>query len=92
MLFADRSISLFLADRCLLEKPEPLLERGSVRSPGCGPRPSYNDPYHLARRLPIKIVPRTNLVLLGNRLGKRQLKLARNFRHNDKYSKDSILV
>jgi hypothetical protein len=83
MVLAECSVSLFLADRCLLEKPEPLLERGSVRSPGRGPRPFHNDPYHLARRLPIKIVPRTNLVLVGNCLRKRQLKLARNFCHGN---------
>src|SRR5450755_563963 len=92
MLLAECSVALFLADRCLLEKPEPLLERGSVRSPGCGPRPFYNDPYHLACRLPIKIVPRLNLVLIGNRLRQGKLQLTRDFRHTNKYSKDFILV
>jgi hypothetical protein len=81
MLLAECSVSLFLAGRRLLEKREPLLDRGSVRSPGCGPRPFYDHPNHLARWLPLKIVPRTNPVLLGNRLRKRKLKLARNFGH-----------
>jgi hypothetical protein len=92
MLLAECSVSLFLAGCRLLEKPEPLLKRGGVRSPGCGPRPFYDDPNHLARWLPLKIVPRTNPVLLGNRLRKRKLELTRNFGHAKKCSKDHILV
>jgi hypothetical protein len=70
MLLAERRISLFLAGRRLLEETEPLLERRRVRSTRCGPRPFYDDPNHLAGRLPIELVPRTNPVLLGNRLRK----------------------
>jgi hypothetical protein len=80
MLLAECSVSLFLAGRRLLKKSEALLERGSLRSAGCGPRPFY-DPYRLTGRQPLQIVSRTNSVLVGNRLRKRKLELARNFGH-----------
>jgi hypothetical protein len=92
MLLAECGVSLRLAGRCPLEKPEPLLERGSVRWPGCGAGPLNDHADNLAGRLPLQVVAGTNLVLLGDRLRKRQLKLAGNFRHDPKYSKDSILV
>jgi hypothetical protein len=91
MLFAEGSVSLFLAGRRLLKKSEPLLERGSVRSPGCGPRPLH-DANRLTGREPLQIVSRTNSVLVGNRLRKRKLELARNFGHSLEYNKDTVLV
>src|SRR5271170_6839152 len=81
MSLAECSVSLFLAGRRLLKKSEPLLERGSVRSAGCGPRPFY-DPNRLARGQPLQIISGPNLVLVGDRLRKRELKLTRNFGHD----------
>ena len=91
MLFAEGSVSLLLAGRRLLKKSEALLERGSVRFAGCGPRPLH-DANRLTGREPIQIVSRTNSVLVGDRLRKRKLELARNLSHDQKYSKDSFLV
>jgi len=91
MLFAECSVSLFLAGRRLLKEPEPLLGRGSVRSTRPGPRPFY-DPYRLTCRQPVQIVSGTDVVLIGNRLRKRQLELTRNFGHHRQYNKDDVLV
>jgi hypothetical protein len=91
VLLAECSVSLFLAGRRLLKKSEALLERGSVRFAGCGPRPLH-DANRLTGREPIQIVSRTNSVLVGDRLRKRKLELARNLSHDQKYSKDSFLV
>jgi hypothetical protein len=80
MLFAEGSISLFLASRCLLEKSQPLLDRGYVRSAGIGPRP-LNDAYCLPRWQPVQFISGADLVLISDRLGKSQLELAGNFSH-----------
>jgi hypothetical protein len=88
MLLAERSVPLFLAGRRLFEKPEPLLERAGIRSPRCGPRPFYDDPNHLARWLPLKIVSWADPILVGDGLGKRKLKLARDFGHTIDSNKD----
>ncbi len=81
MLLAEGSVSLFLAGRRQLEKSEALLERGSVRSAECGPRPFY-DPYRLPCRQPVQFISGANLVLVGDCFRKRQLQLARHFGHN----------
>jgi len=90
MLLAECSVSLFLAGRRLLKNSESLLERGSVCSAGCGPRPFYN-PYRLPCRQPVEFISRTDLVLVGNRLRKRKLKFARNFGHDESITRMSSL-
>jgi hypothetical protein len=81
MLLAECSVSLFLAGRCLLKKSEALLEGGSVGSARCGPRPFYY-PNRLARWQPVQFVAGMNLVLVGDRLWKRELEFAGNFGHD----------
>jgi hypothetical protein len=81
MLSAEGAVSLFLASRRLLEKSQPLLERGGVRPAGCGPRP-LDDSYCLPCRQPVQFISGANLVLLSNCLRKRKLELARDFSHD----------
>src|SRR5208282_1482907 len=82
-------LPLALSGRRLVEQLEPLLERWRLgRSRGV-PLDHTN---RLSGRQPVQIVSWTDFVTLGDRLRQCQLEFAGNFGHNQKYTKDYVLV